>query len=127
MTTAQIDDMYAKRVPFRLGNIRSPRQKLTFQQLEIYYSEKKLRLNKEFLTSLDLLDGEKDFLNILLPHFENHEWITNAIVRELTGCAEGSVKRYLRILTGKQILEAHGERKDRRYRLSPSMTEDEMG
>jgi len=56
MTTSQIDAMYAKRIPMRLGNIRSPRQNLTFQQLEIYYAEKKLKLNNEFLTSLDLID-----------------------------------------------------------------------
>jgi len=56
MTTAQIDTMYAKRIPLRLGNMRSPRQSLTFQQLEIYYAEKKMKLNDEFLTSLDLVD-----------------------------------------------------------------------
>ena len=56
MTTVQIDEMYSKRIPIRLGNMRSPRQNLTFQQLEIYYAEKKLRLNNEFLTSLDLVD-----------------------------------------------------------------------
>jgi predicted HTH transcriptional regulator len=53
-----IEDIYSKRIPIRLSNMRSPRQKLTFQQLEIYYAEQKLRLNKEFLTSLDLIDEE---------------------------------------------------------------------
>jgi len=324
MTTAQIDAMYAKRIPLRLSNMRSPRQNLTFQQLEIYYAEKKLKLNNEFLTSLDLIDdngrynyaaylladengvsmkvakyagttktelieneeygyrclitathrvldklrvenktftkitpktrlerhmvdetalretlinaivhtdysrevppvveifsdrimitsygglpqglsrknffrcrsmprnrelmrvfrdvdlveqlgsgmsrilnaydqsvfsfeddflivtfpyadgfgtpvtdniadrvadrvadmltvGERQFFKAVLPYFNEFEWITNAKARELSGSAEGSVKRYLRILTEKQVLEAHGDRKHRQYRLS---------
>ena len=56
MTTAQIDALYAKRLPIRLSNMPSPRQKLTFKQLKIYYSEKEMELNDEFLSSLDLLD-----------------------------------------------------------------------
>ncbi len=56
MTTAQIDLLYAKRIPVKLGNMPSPRQRLTFQQLEIYYAEKKMKLNDEFLSSLDLID-----------------------------------------------------------------------
>ncbi|MCL2079669.1 MAG: putative DNA binding domain-containing protein [Oscillospiraceae bacterium] len=61
MTKDQIEAMYAKRIPFRLSNMRSPRQNLTFKQLEIYYSEQKLKLNKEFLSSLDLLDDDERF------------------------------------------------------------------
>ena len=56
MTTAQIDALYAKRIPIRLSNLPSPRHKLTFRQLKIYYSEKEMELNDEFLSSLDLLD-----------------------------------------------------------------------
>ena len=62
MTTAQIDALYAKRLPIRLSNMPSPRQKLTFKQLKIYYSEKEMELNDEFLSSLDLLD-ENDRYN----------------------------------------------------------------
>ena len=61
--------------------------------------------------------GERKFLVALLPHFENHEFLSNAQARELTGAEEGSVKRYLRILTDKKVLEAQGERKGRKYRL----------
>ena len=61
--------------------------------------------------------GERKFLNALLPHFENHEHLTNAQARELSGAEEGSTKRYLRILVDKNVLEAHGERKSRKYRL----------
>jgi predicted HTH transcriptional regulator len=41
--------------------MRSPRQKLTFKQLGIYYSEHKKKLNEEFLASLDLIDDEGRF------------------------------------------------------------------
>jgi predicted HTH transcriptional regulator len=61
MTKEQIEAMYAKRVPLRLSNMRSPRQNLTFKQLEIYYSEQKKTLNEEFLSSLDLLDEDGKF------------------------------------------------------------------
>ena len=68
MTTAQIDALYAKRIPIKLSNMPSPRQNLTFQQLEIYYSEKKMKLNDEFLTSLDLVDenGKYNYAAYLL-------------------------------------------------------------
>ena len=61
MTTAQIEIIYAKRMSVSLSIMRSPRQKLTFKQLEIYYSEQKLKLNEEFLNSLDLLDENGKF------------------------------------------------------------------
>jgi len=68
MTTTQIDALYAKRIPIKLSNMPSPRQKLTFQQLEIYYAEKKLKLNDEFFASLDLVDekGRYNYLAYLL-------------------------------------------------------------
>ncbi|GFH43328.1 hypothetical protein Hs30E_18790 [Lactococcus hodotermopsidis] len=65
-----------------------------------------------------LTPGEKAFLESLLLCFKKHEWISNAEAREASGVAEGSVKRYLRILSEKQILEAQGERKNRQYRLA---------
>ena len=61
MTKEQIEAMYAKRMPISLSSMRSPRQKLAFKQLEIYYSEQKLTLNEEFLSSLDLLDDNGRF------------------------------------------------------------------
>ena len=68
MTTAQIDALYSKRIPTKLSNMPSPRQKLSFQQLEIYYSEKKMKLNDEFLSSLDLVDesGRYNYAGYLL-------------------------------------------------------------
>jgi len=65
-----------------------------------------------------LTTGERKFFESLLPYFKNHEWLTNAQARELTGAEESSAKRFLRSLTDKKVLEAQGERKSRKYRLS---------
>ena len=68
MTTKQIEDLYAHRVRNSLRNIRSPRKKLTFRQLHIYYESKGLALNEHFLENLDLLtdDGELNYVAYLL-------------------------------------------------------------
>ncbi|MDR1669380.1 MAG: putative DNA binding domain-containing protein [Oscillospiraceae bacterium] len=68
MTKEQIVAAFAKRVPNSLSSMRSPRQNLTFKQLEIYYSEQKLALNDEFLASLDLIneDGKFNYAAYLL-------------------------------------------------------------
>ena len=55
MTTAMIDDLYARRIHTTLRNISSPRQELKFAQLKIYYQERGLELNKQFANSLELL------------------------------------------------------------------------
>jgi predicted HTH transcriptional regulator len=47
---------HAEQTPFRLGDIPSPNQKPAFRQLEVYYYEKKLKLNAEFPSSLGLVD-----------------------------------------------------------------------
>ena len=60
---------------------------------------------------------EKTFLKALLPCFARHEWITNASAREHTGNSEGSVKRFLRNLTEKQVLEVRGGNRNRQYKL----------
>ena len=44
MTERMIDNMYAKRIKSTLKEIDSPRQKLTFNQLKIYYEEHGLRV-----------------------------------------------------------------------------------
>jgi len=64
--------------------------------------------------------GEKTFLNLLLPHFAESEWISNSVASEISGSSSESVKRFLRILTNKGILEARGENKARKYRLLKS-------
>jgi hypothetical protein len=64
-----------------------------------------------------LTPGEKDFIVKLLPFFDSYEWISNSLASDLTSLAEGSVKRYLRNLTIKNVFEAKGEKKGRKYRL----------
>lgn len=67
MTTAMIDDLYAKRIP-TLRNITSPRQDLKFAQLKIYYQERGLELNQQFANNLELLtpDGKYNYIAYLL-------------------------------------------------------------
>lgn len=68
MTTAMIDDLYAKRIHTTLRNITSPRQDLKFAQLKIYYQERGLELNQQFANSLELLtpDGKFNYVAYLL-------------------------------------------------------------
>ena len=68
MTTAMIDDLYAKRLHTTLRNILSPRQDLGFSQLKIYYQERGFELNQNFANSLELLtpDGKYNYIAYLL-------------------------------------------------------------
>lgn len=68
MSTALIDELYAKRIHTTLRNIPSPRQDLTFAQLKIYYLERGLELNAKFANSLELLtpDGKYNYIAYLL-------------------------------------------------------------
>lgn len=68
MTTAMIDDLYARRIHTTLRNIPSPRQDLKFAQLKIYYQERGLELNRQFANSLELLtpDGKYNYIAYLL-------------------------------------------------------------
>lgn len=68
MTQNLIDELFAGRVRNSLRNIVSPRQDLTFQQLQIYYQSKGFTLNDNFHKSLDLLttDGKYNYVAYLL-------------------------------------------------------------
>lgn len=68
MSTAVIDELYAKRIHTTLRNISAPRQDLTFAQLKIYYQERGLELNKQFAHSLELFtpDGKYNYIAYLL-------------------------------------------------------------
>ena len=68
MTTAMIDDLYAKRIHTTLRNILSPRQDLSFSQLKIYYQERGFELNQNFANSLELYtpDGKYNYIAYLL-------------------------------------------------------------
>lgn len=68
MEPNMIDDLYSKRTRNSLNKIVSPRQSLTFEQLQIYYQSKNLTLNDKFLENLDLLteDGKLNYAAYLL-------------------------------------------------------------
>ncbi|MBE6143665.1 MAG: transcriptional regulator [Erysipelotrichaceae bacterium] len=63
MEQKEIDNLYAKKVKNTLSNMVSPRQKLTFTQLKIYYQEKGYEgvNNEYFLESLDLYTEDHKF------------------------------------------------------------------
>ena len=68
MSQTSIDDLYARRTHNTLRKIVSPRQNLSFEQLQIYYQSKGLTLNDRFSESLDLLteDGRYNYVAYLL-------------------------------------------------------------
>jgi predicted HTH transcriptional regulator len=68
MTLQMIDELYSRHRPVSLGKINAPRKGLTFEQLEIYYRAKKLKLNDSFKTLLELLtpNGEDNFVAYML-------------------------------------------------------------
>ena len=68
MSQNMIEDLFAKRVRNSLGNIKSRRQDLTFEQLKIYYEEKGLKLNEKFASNLELLtvDGYYNYVAYLM-------------------------------------------------------------
>jgi len=68
MTIGQIEQLFSRRVHNSIKNIVSPRQDLTFAQLKIYYEEKGLRLNDNYLRTLELLtdDGQLNYAAYLL-------------------------------------------------------------
>ena len=68
MPQAVIDKLFSTRVRDSIGRIRSNRQDLTFEQLRIYYEEKRKPLNNQFKKSLELLteDGGLNYAGYLL-------------------------------------------------------------
>ena len=62
MQQGMIDKLFATRTRNSIGKIQSHRQDLTFEQLRIYYEEKRKPLNSQFKKSLELLT-EEDTLN----------------------------------------------------------------
>lgn len=68
MSQAMIDDLYARRTHNSLSKIVSPKQNLSFEQLQIYYQSRGLTLNDKFAENLDLLteDGKYNYVAYLL-------------------------------------------------------------
>ena len=62
MPQKMIDKLFASRTRNSIGKIKAHRQDLSFEQLRIYYEEKKKPLNKQFKKNLELL-AEDDSLN----------------------------------------------------------------
>lgn len=62
MPQSMIDKLFASRTRNSIGKIKAHRQDLSFEQLRIYYEEKKKPLNKQFKKNLELLT-EDDSLN----------------------------------------------------------------
>lgn len=63
-----IEDLFSKRTRNSISKIESPREDLTFEQLKIFYEERKLKLNEKFKQSLELLtkDGKLNYVAYLL-------------------------------------------------------------
>lgn len=68
MPQVMIDKLFSTRTRDSIGKIRSNRQDLTFEQLRIYYEEKRKPLNNQFKKSLELLteDGKLNYAAYLL-------------------------------------------------------------
>lgn len=60
MTQSMIEKMFSSRTRKSIGKIKSPNQKLTFEQLKIFYEENGLKLNELFANNLELItENEK--------------------------------------------------------------------
>ena len=68
MPVAMIEKLFATRTRNSIGKIKSHRQALSFEQLRIYYDEKRKPLNKQFKTNLELTteDGALNYAAYLL-------------------------------------------------------------
>ena len=61
MTEAMIERLLQRRQASTLSTTAASRQKLTFEQLHIYYNEHDLKLNDQFEDNLDLRNGDGDY------------------------------------------------------------------
>lgn len=68
MPAAMIEKLFASRTRNSIGKIKAHRQALSFEQLRIYYDEKRKPLNKQFKTNLELTteDGALNYAAYLL-------------------------------------------------------------
>lgn len=61
MPTRQIEQLFSKRIRNSIGNMKSPKQALQFQQLHIYYQSIGKALNEQFARNLELLTEEESY------------------------------------------------------------------
>ena len=68
MPTRQIEQLFSKRTRNSIGKIKSPKQDLRFQQLQIYYQSIGKLLNEQFAKNLELLteDNQYNYVAYLL-------------------------------------------------------------
>ncbi|MBX7065461.1 MAG: putative DNA binding domain-containing protein [Saprospiraceae bacterium] len=68
MSARMIEDLFAKRTRNNIEKIKSPRQDLKFQQLQIYYNTEGKTLNEQFAKNLELLneDGQYNYVAYLM-------------------------------------------------------------
>lgn len=68
MPTRQIEQFFSKRTRNSIGKIKSPKQDLRFQQLQIYYQSTGKLLNEQFAKNLELLteDNQYNYVAYLL-------------------------------------------------------------
>lgn len=73
MSQKIIDHLYASRTRDTISKIVSPKQKLSFEQLHIYYQEKGKALNAQFATNLELVteDDTWNYAGYLLSDINN--------------------------------------------------------
>ena len=73
MPQAMIDKLFATRTRNSIGKIKAHRQDLSFEQLRIYYEEKKKSLNKQFKKNLELIteEGSLNYAAYLLADENN--------------------------------------------------------
>lgn len=73
MPQTMIDKLFAGRTRNSIGKIKAHRQDLSFEQLRIYYEEKKKPLNKQFKRNLELLteDASLNYAGYLLADENN--------------------------------------------------------
>ncbi|WP_299014526.1 Fic family protein [uncultured Polaribacter sp.] len=73
MPQKTIDNLYASRTRDTISKIVSPKQKLSFEQLHIYYQEKGKALNAQFATNLELVteDDTWNYAGYLLSDINN--------------------------------------------------------
>ena len=61
MPTRQIEQLFSKRTRNSIGKIKSPKQDLRFQQLQIYYQSIGKLLNEQFAKNLELLTDDNQY------------------------------------------------------------------
>lgn len=61
MPAKMIEKLYSKRTRHSISKIRSGKQRLTFEQLKIYYEAAGMNLNSHFASNLELLTEEDEF------------------------------------------------------------------